>query len=238
MDRPFYPEKIIEFIPTLLPYLLVTFEILLGTVAVGLVLGFVLAKARLSKRTWKRKLAGFVINTFRCTPSIVMLFVIFYGLPALFWAVFKIDINEWSKVFYVVTALGLLFSASAAEIMRSSYLAIPKGQREAALTSGLTEAEAFVRIILPQAFAVSIPNLGNSLITLLKEGSLAFTIGLIDVMGKGNLIISVNYGGYALETYTALAVIYWTLTITFEQLFKKFEKHFSKGRKSLQTERR
>ena len=233
MDRPFYPARILETIPVLLPYLLVTFEILLGVVIVGVGIGFLLARGMLSKHKWKNRIAGFIINAFRCTPSIVMLFVVFYGLPTLFWALFKIDINGWSKVFYVVTALGLLFSASAAEIMRSSYLAVPAGQREAALTSGLTEAEAFRRITLPQAFVISIPNLGNSFIVLLKEGSLAFTIGLIDVMGKGNLIISLNYGAYALETYIALAIIYWTLTILLEQLFKKIEKHFSKGRKSL-----
>ncbi len=233
MDRPFYASKIIEIIPVLLPYLLVTFEILIGVVLVGLGLGFLLARAMLSKSTWQKRTAEFIINAFRCTPSIVMLFVIFYGLPNLFWALFKIDINEWSKVFYVVSALGLLFSASAAEIMRSSYLAVPAGQREAALTSGLTEGEAFTRIILPQAFVVSIPNLGNSLIVILKEGSLAFTIGLIDVMGKGNLIISINFGAYALEIYIALAIIYWGLTILLEQIFKKLESHFSKGRKSL-----
>ena len=233
MDRPFYPARIFETIPVLLPYLLVTFEILLGVVIVGVGIGFLLARGMLSKHKWKNRIAGFIINAFRCTPSIVMLFVVFYGLPNLFWALFKIDINDWSKVFYVVTALGLLFSASAAEIMRSSYLAVPAGQREAALTSGLTEAEAFRRITLPQAFVISIPNLGNSFIVLLKEGSLAFTIGLIDVMGKGNLIISLNFGAYALETYIALAIIYWTLTILLEQLFKKIEKHFSKGRKSL-----
>ena len=233
MDRPFYPARIFETIPVLLPYLLVTFEILLGVVIVGVGIGFLLARGMLSKHKWKNRIVGFIINAFRCTPSIVMLFVVFYGLPTLFWALFKIDINDWSKVFYVVTALGLLFSASAAEIMRSSYLAVPAGQREAALTSGLTEAEAFRRITLPQAFVISIPNLGNSFIVLLKEGSLAFTIGLIDVMGKGNLIISLNFGAYALETYIALAIIYWTLTILLEQLFKKIEKHFSKGRKSL-----
>ena len=233
MDRPFYPARIFETIPVLLPYLLVTFEILLGVVIVGVGIGFLLARGMLSKHKWKNRIAGFIINAFRCTPSIVMLFVVFYGLPTLFWALFKIDINDWTKVFYVVTALGLLFSASAAEIMRSSYLAVPAGQREAALTSGLTEAEAFRRITLPQAFVISIPNLGNSFIVLLKEGSLAFTIGLIDVMGKGNLIISLNFGAYALETYIALAIIYWTLTILLEQLFKKIEKHFSKGRKSL-----
>ncbi len=233
MDRPFYPARIFETIPVLLPYLLVTFEILIGVVIVGVGIGFLLAGGMLSKHKWKNRVAGFIINAFRCTPSIVMLFVVFYGLPNLFWALFKVDINGWSKVFYVITALGLLFSASAAEIMRSSYLAVPAGQREAALTSGLTEAEAFRRITLPQAFVISIPNLGNSFIVLLKEGSLAFTIGLVDVMGKGNLIISLNYGAYAIETYMALAIIYWSLTILLEQLFKKIEKHYSKGRKSL-----
>ncbi|MDE6068228.1 MAG: amino acid ABC transporter permease, partial [Treponemataceae bacterium] len=229
MDRPFYPAKIIECIPTLLPYLLVTFEILFGTMIVGLVLGFFLARARLSKRAWKRHTAGFIINAFRCTPSIVMLFMIFYGLPNLFWALFHVDINDWAKGFYVITALGLLFSANMAEIMRASYLAVPAGQREAALTSGLTEERACLRIMLPQAFVVSIPNLGNSMIALLKEGSLAFTIGLIDVMGRGNLLISLHYGAYALETYIAQAVIYWTLTLLLEQLFKRFERRFSKG---------
>lgn len=233
MDRPFYVNKIFEVIPQLLPYLLVTFGVVAGTVAVGLLLGFLLAKGRLSKRKVANKISGFVINSFRCTPSIVMLFVIFYGLPTLVWAIFRVDINGWSKAFYVIIALGLLFSATAAEIMRSSYLAVPKGQREAALTSGLTEKQAFMRILLPQAFAVSIPNLGNSLIVLLKEGSLAYTVGLIDVMGKGNLIISNNYGGYALETYIALAIIYWVLTIAVEQIFKKWEKSVSKGRKSI-----
>ena len=233
MERPFYPQKILEIIPVLLPYLSVTFKILTGVVIVGTVTGFFLAKAMLSKHKWQNRTASFIINAFRCTPSIVMLFIIFYGFPNLLWFLFKIDINDWSKVFYVVTALGLLFSASAAEIMRSSSLAVPSGQREAALASGLTEAEAFRRIIFPQAFAVSLPNLGNSFIILLKEGSLAFTIGLIDVMGKGNLIISLNYGAYALETYIALAVIYWIITILIERIFKKIERHFSKGRKSL-----
>ena len=233
MDRPFYPQKIIEFIPTLLPYLSVTFEVLLGTTLVGLLLGFFLAKAMLSKRAWKRRTAGFVINAFRCTPSIVMLFVIFYGLPNLFWALFHIDINGWSKAVYVITALGFLFSATAAEIMRASYLAVPAGQREAALTSGLTEEQAFVRILLPQAFVVSIPNLGNSLIAILKEGSLAFTIGLIDLMGRGSMLVSINFGAYALETYIAQAIIYWTLTLLFEQVFRQVEARLSKGRKSL-----
>lgn len=233
MNRPFYPEKILEFIPQLVPYLTVTFGILIGTVMLGLLLGFFLAKGQLSKSKGAKRFSGFIINIFRCTPSIVMLFVVFYGLPVLFWSLFKIDINDLSKAVYVICALGLLFSASAAEIMRSSYLSVAKGQTEAALTCGLTQAQALRRIVFPQAFVVAIPNLGNSLIVLLKEGSLAFTIGLIDVMGKGNLIISLNFGAYALETYVALAIIYWVLTILIEQLFKVLEKKLAKGKATI-----
>ena len=90
-----------------------------------------------------------------------------------------------------------------------------------------------VRIVIPQAFVIAIPNLGNSLIALLKEGSLAYTIGLIDMMGSGNLIISRNYGAYALETYIALAIIYWGLTLLIENLFKFLEKQFSRGRRTV-----
>ncbi len=230
MDRPFYPIKILETIPVLLPFLVVTLEILLGTIAVGFILGFFLAKGQLSSRKWANRLSGFIINSLRCTPSIVMLFVVFYGLPVLFWGLLKIDINGWSKAFFVISALGILFSASSAEIMRSSYLSVAKGQKEAALTSGLTEMQAFMRIVLPQAFVVSLPNLGNSFIAILKEGSLAYTIGLIDLMGKGNLLVSMNFGGYAIETYIAQAIIYWGLTLILEQLFKHAEKKLSKGR--------
>jgi L-cystine transport system permease protein len=87
--------------------------------------------------------------------------------------------------------------------------------------------------MLPQGLVIALPNLGNSLISLFKEGSLAFTIGLIDMMGAGNLIISRNYGAYSLETYLALAVIYWALTLIIEQIFLRLEKHYSKGRRSL-----
>ena len=86
--------------------------------------------------------------------------------------------------------------------------------------------------MLPQGLVVALPNLGNSLISLFKEGSLAFTIGLIDMMGQGNLIISRNYGAYSLETYLALAIIYWAITLILEQIFLKLEKHYSKGRRS------
>ncbi len=77
---------------------------------------------------------------------------------------------------------------------------------------------------------VALPNFGNGLLELLKEGSLAYTIGLIDVMGKANMIIASNYNSHALEIYIALSIIYWVLSIVIEQFFLKLEKLFGKGK--------
>ena len=73
------------------------------------------------------------------------------------------------------------------------------------------------------------------MLAVLQEGSLAYTIGLIDVVGKANLIIAGNYNAHALEIFLALAIIYWILSIAIEQFFLKLEKVFSKGKQGLKT---
>ena len=92
--------------------------------------------------------------------------------------------------------------------MRAAYLSVDHGQYEAAVSIGLSSFTALRRIVLPQAAVVALPNFGNSVLNLMKEGSLAYTIGLIDLLGEGNLIISRQYGGSALEVYIAVGIIY------------------------------
>ena len=139
------------------------------------------------------------------------------------------NINFWPKIIFVIFTLSLLYAAQLSQIFRSAYTAVGKSQFEAGISVGLSPFQTVTRIMIPQAIVYALPNLGNSLIALLKEGSLAYTIGLIDVMGKGNLIISRNYGAYALETYIALAFVYWSLTLIIEKIFKRLEIKFSKG---------
>jgi L-cystine transport system permease protein len=235
MDRPFYPEFVIAVFPRLLAFLPVTLLILGGTVVFGSLLGFVLAKTRIGRSGIFRKISGGYTLIMRCTPSIVLLFILYYALPELVQAVFGLDINGISRSFFVILTLSLLFAANMGELMRSAYEAVDKGQREAALSAGLSETQAFFRITAPQAVVVALPNFGNALIALMKEGALAYTIGMIDMMGQGTLIISRNYGAYGLETYIALALIYWTLTIVIERSFRGIEKYLSKGKQSLGT---
>jgi amino ABC transporter, permease protein, 3-TM region, his/glu/gln/arg/opine family len=229
MTRPFDVAKIFTSLKSIFPYLGITFCVVLGTVIFGTLLSVLVVRQKFcSKKIWRR-FADSYIHILRCTPSLILLFIVFYGIPKFVLVLFGININFFPRIIFVIIALSLLYSAQMAEIIRSALLAVGREQYEAGLCVGLSRWQSMFRIIVPQAFVIVIPNLGNSLIALLKEGSLAYTIGLIDVMGAGNLIISRNYGGYALETYIALAIIYWSLTLLIENLFKLLEKHYSKG---------
>ena len=225
---------LLEQIPKLVPYLDVTFLVLILTLFFGTILGFALAVWKLGKNLILRKLAYAFTTAMRCTPSIVLLFLVYYGLPALA-SILAFDLNDLSKIFFVVTAFSLSFGNVMSEIIRSSYLAVEKGQYEAAVSVGLTRFDAFRRIILPQAAIVALPNIINSILTLLKEGSLAYTIGLIDVMGKANLLIAMNYEAHALETLLALSFIYWSISIIIENANGLLEQKLSKGRTFLKT---
>jgi len=83
--------------------------------------------------------------------------------------------------------------------------------------------------MLPQAAIIALPNFGNSTINLLKEGSLAYTIGLVDMIGRGTLVIAQNYGAYAIEIYFAAMLIYWVLVLLLEQGFALVEKRLDVG---------
>ena len=228
--RPFHPLYILEVLPQLVPYILVTLGIVLGTVFFGGLIGLLLAAGKIRRGKIGRVLANIYIYITRCIPSIVLLFIVYYGLPE-FLNVFGIDINDASKAFFVITTFSLLFAANMSEVFRSSYEAVDKGQREAAVSIGLTEFQAFTRIVLPQCVAVAIPNFTNTLISLMKEGSLAYTIGLIDLMGKGQLIIGQKQGSYSLEVYLAMFILYWILTILIEKSFGALERFLTKGKK-------
>ncbi len=230
MNRPFSPVQIWNSFLKIIPYFGVTFGVVFGTIILGTALAILLFIQKKSEKRILRGLAEGYINIIRCTPSIVLLFIVYYGIPKIALGLFDVDLNFSSKIIYVIISLALIYSATLSEIIRSAYLALGKAQYEAALSIGLTPLQAVCRIMIPQGLVIALPNLGNSLISLFKEGSLAFTIGLIDMMGAGNLIISRNYGAYSLETYLALAVIYWVLTLIIEQFFLRLEKHYGRGR--------
>ena len=126
MNRPFDIAYIWKAVPEILSGLGVTLQFLIGTIVIGGLLGFLATWARISGPKWLRAIVHSYIWIIRCTPSIVMMFLVFYGLPEVLLGAFDIDINSWNRLNFVVIALSLLFSAPCSEIMRSAYLAVAK----------------------------------------------------------------------------------------------------------------
>ncbi|MET3656823.1 amino acid ABC transporter permease [Sporosarcina sp. FSL K6-1540] len=234
MEKYFDASYIWESIPLLIPFLKMTFMVAGLSVLFGTFLGFILTAAKIGKSKFARKVANGYTTILRCTPSIVLLFLVYYGLPAIGDRV-GLNLNNIHTAVFVIITFTLQFAAAMSEVMRSAFQSIDKGQFEAAVSVGLSNSQAYRRIVFPQAFVVALPNFGNSLLAVLQEGSLAYTIGLIDVVGKANLIIAGNYNAHALEIFLALAIIYWILSIAIEQFFLKLEKVFSKGKQGLKT---
>lgn len=228
--RPFSPDIIFTSIPALLPYLTVTLVVGVTSILTGSILGMLLAWAKLSGHKVIRALADGYTYIIRCTPSIVLLFIVFYGLPKFMEAEFGIDLDDLSRAVFVIITFTLLFGAYVSEVFRSAYETVDKGQYEAAVTIGLSPKQAFFRVMLPQAAVIALPNFGNSVINLMKESALAYTIGFIDLLGRTNLIIAKNYGAYGIELYVACLLIYWGLSLVIEQAFLRMESYLDRGR--------
>lgn len=204
---------VFKFLPEILYALPLTLWILIVTIVIGSLLGALLAWGQLYGDEVIVSISKGYVFVLRCTPPIVLLFMVFYGLPEFLEWWLGLDVNGWSRTVFVITAMTLLYAATISEVFKSAYLAVPNGQMEAGLSIGLTEFQTFQRILLLQAFRFALPNISNAILNLLKDTALAYTIGLADIMGAGNLLIGRNLGNYSLETYTAVAVVYWTLAL-------------------------
>jgi His/Glu/Gln/Arg/opine family amino acid ABC transporter permease subunit len=171
--------------------------------AIGLVLALAVALARLSSKLAVSNVARFYISIIRGTPLLVQLFTVFYALPE-----FGVKIDPFPAA---VIAFSLNVGGYAAEIIRSAILSIPKGQWEAAETIGMTYATALRRIILPQASRVAVPPLSNTLISLVKDTSLASTILVTELLRTAQVAAAPTFEFFAL--YGTAAVYYWIICL-------------------------
>lgn len=222
--RAFHWNIMVEFYIKILPYLKVTVTYVVFSMLFGFLIGALIAAMRLSKHRMLHSIASIYVTIMRCVPSIVLLFLVYYGLPMILRNYWGLTLQNTETIVYVIVTFSLFLGASTSEIMRTAYLSVPKGQAEAAYMVGLTGWDTFWRIQFPQAFRVALPNVGNVIIYMIKEGSLAYTIGLQDILGRGYYLNGLHSNVYGMETYTALALIYWPLTFLLERIFKYIEK--------------
>ncbi|MDR0635734.1 MAG: amino acid ABC transporter permease [Treponema sp.] len=221
MGNFFSLNRFIANIPLILPKLPVTLSLVLVSMAAGIVLGIIAALIRLNKVPILYQITGIGVSFLRGTPIIVQLFVVYFGVPFL---LSKIGINaaRWNKFIFVNVTYALNTSAFLSEIIRGSILSIDPGQREAALSCGLTPFQAFKRVVAPQALLVALPSFSVSLLSLLQNTSLAFTIGIVDMVGQVRAIAIRTH--HVLEGYVAVAIIFVLLSFLINALFARMEK--------------
>lgn len=226
----FQIQYLFKYFFKILPYLKVTIEYAGLSLLFGLIFGSILAAFKLQKNKVVKYFGVVYTAIFRSVPPVVLLFLVYYGLPQLLLSLFGIDIQNEEKILYVIITISILSMVSLSEVIRSAYISIDKGQYEAAISTGLLPVQAMIRIVIPQMIYVALPSIGNIVIYLIKEGSLGFTIGLVDVFGKANSLNQNTYSNYILEIYVALALIYWFSSIILEKALKLIERRVSFGR--------
>jgi L-cystine transport system permease protein len=148
------------------------------------------------------------------------MFIVYYALPMLLLGV-GIDITRWEKLYFIFITYGLNTGAYFSEIIRASILSVPRAQKDAAAAVGLTKAQAYYRIIIPQSAVIAIPSLGTSIISLLQDTSLAFSLGIMDVIGKVRSLGALTTR--VVEGYIVAALIFVVLTIVLEKCFGYLE---------------
>lgn len=208
-----------------LPYLLqgAGLTIIISVVAMLLALGLGLAVALISQipGAIARGLVRAYIETFRNTPLLIQIFIVYFGLPQLGL--------KLSPFLSGLSALTLYTAAYNTEIFRAGLEAVPKGQHEAARSTGLSPLQEAIHVIIPQALRISFPALGNNLVSLVKNTSLVSIIGMVELMFVANDISFNNFRSF--EIYGAAAVLYVILVLTLTRVLNLTEERvLRKGR--------
>ncbi|MFA7745393.1 amino acid ABC transporter permease [Salinicoccus roseus] len=206
----------LEIIPELLVYIPITLYLAIVSMIIAVAIGVVLSLLLVNKTPVLLQLSKLYISFFRGTPVLVQLLMIYFGLPQLFpW------LNSLSAVNAAIIAFSLNTSAYLAEIFRAALMSVDKGQTEAAISTGLTYPQAVWGIVLPQAVRNAVPATGNMFIGLIKNSSLAFTIGVTELLAQGKLLATATLQFF--EAYLAVGIIYWGMTIIYSWVQRWYE---------------
>ncbi|WP_299841954.1 amino acid ABC transporter permease [uncultured Paracoccus sp.] len=209
-------------VPVILGYVPKTMAMASVAMVLALLLAALLAIVRVLKLPVIDQFVAVFISFFRGTPLLVQLFLFYYGLPQLMPTLSKID-----GVTAAIIGLTLHFSAYMAESIRAAILGVDRSQWEAAESIGMTRAQMLRRIILPQAARIAAPTLMNYYIDVIKSTSLAFTLGVTEMMGAAQKEAAGSF--LYLEAFLVVAVIYWLLVEALSFVQRALERNMQKA---------
>ena len=207
-----------------------TLAISLVAVMGGLVIGLLVAIAKRSKFKVLRTLATVYVDVLRGTPLLVQVLILAYGVPQMIRLIFDMQFNWEHMIIVGFIACGINSSAYMAEIIRSGLQAVDIGQTEAARSLGLSNGQTMRYIIVPQAFKIIVPALGNEFVTLIKETSILSVAGIVEVTRRGTLWASSDFLYF--QAYIGVAIVYLIMTLTLSRLVAYIERRLAQSDRS------
>ncbi|MGO6852412.1 amino acid ABC transporter permease [Rhizobium leguminosarum] len=208
-------------IPELLKALPLTLAITFTAMIAGFLLALIATTFRVRRIPVLSQLADLYVSYARSVPVVLQLFVAFYGLP-LVVALFEVE-DFVSPNVAAIVGLSLYHGGYLSEVLRPAYLAVERGQHDAADSLGYTFLQKILRVVGPQAVHIALPGYGNSIIYLIHNVALVMYIGAADVMATAHLVMERDYNQYQFETYLVLAVIYSLLCLVAWIIVRFFE---------------
>jgi His/Glu/Gln/Arg/opine family amino acid ABC transporter permease subunit len=212
-------------LPALAMGALLTLKLTALVILLGSVLAFPLALAKNARRAAIRSVANAYIMFFRGTPSLVQVFLLYYGASqfhsiqgSFLWPVLR------DPFWCVVIALGLNSASYSGKTLAAALAAVPKGIKEAAFTLGLARHQSFLTVELPLAARAALPAFGNEIILTCKATSLASTVTLLDLTGTARLLSSETYAPY--EVFLSAGLVYLAINYSLMLAMRRLESSF------------
>ncbi len=212
-----------DFIASAGPYIIggagITILISLTSITIAVGLALLGALGRLSKNPVINGVASLYVSLVRGTPLLVQIFFVYLALPQL-GILLPVLVGG-------VAALAFNYGAYMTEIFRAGIQAVPKGQREAALALGMPERKIMQRVVLPQAFRIVIPAIGNDFVSMIKDSSLVYVLGVQELLWRASTIGRRELS--SLEALLIAAAVYWGLTMIFSAFQDRLERRMARG---------
>jgi len=215
-------DYMLGLVPVILGYVPLTIGMALAAMVGALMLASLMAVERVVRVPVLDQFVQLFISFFRGTPLLVQLFLFYYGLPQVLPVLAGID-----GVTAAIIGLTLHFSAYMAESIRAAILGVDRSQWEAAQAVGMTQTQSMRRIILPQAARIAAPTLVNYFIDMIKSTSLAFTLGVTEMMGATQKEAAGSFLYF--EAFLVVAVLYWAIVEMLSFLQKRLELRLNKA---------
>lgn len=207
-----------EYMPAIIDGLLMTIKISILSIILGSVMGVAGALCRISHSFFLRAIGNVYVEWIRNTPLLIQILFIYFGLGVFF---------SLSPMTASVLALSFFAGAYITEIIRAGIQSIHRGQREAALSIGMTEWQAMRLVILPQAIKRILPPLAGQFITLVKDSSLVSVIAVTDLTYVAKNIVTITFRAF--EVWLAIAAFYFMLSFGLSLVVRKLEKRLAES---------